>query len=182
MSTTPQATPEPNELATAAAPISNLRKAATGVIPKQMQSWIFLTVIFVAAVGLWFSSGSTKVAKSNHGTAASAADQVKPVIGGLSPEEVQRASEKPRPPAEMRRPLHIQSAANHHVQFKEIFGNQNKPSDDTKNPKTEPRDPLPRRSANGNMLDVSLPMLRCHIAPIPAPEFPAHKRRLRPFL
>ena len=89
MSTTPQATPEPNELATAAAPVSNLRKAATGVIPKQMQSWIFLTVIFVAAVGLWFSSGSTKAAKSNHGTAASAADQVKPVIGGLSPEEVQ---------------------------------------------------------------------------------------------
>ena len=34
-----------------------------------MQSWIFLTVIFVAAVGLWFSSGSTKAAKPGRGTA-----------------------------------------------------------------------------------------------------------------
>ena len=60
------------ELSTAAAPVNNLRIAATGVIPKRMQSWIFLTVLLVTAVGLWFSSGSTKAAKPKPGTAASA--------------------------------------------------------------------------------------------------------------
>ena len=54
MSTTPQTTaPEPQtpELPVAAAPVSNKRSAATGVIPKQMQSWILLSVLLVGAVG-----------------------------------------------------------------------------------------------------------------------------------
>jgi type IV secretory pathway VirB10-like protein len=143
MSTTPQATPEPNELATAAAPVSNLRKAATGVIPKQMQSWIFLTVIFVAAVGLWFSSGSTKAAKPGRGTAPSAADQVKPVIGGLSPEEVRtRLRETETAGRNAAASAHLNPPPTTDVQFKEIFGNQNKPSDDAKTPLTESRDPI----------------------------------------
>src|ERR1700746_3348610 len=93
MSTTAQATPtrdpEENELSTAAAPVSNKRSAVTGVIPKRMQSWIFLSVLLVGAVGLWFSSGTTKAAKPNPGTAFAAGDQVKPAVGGLSPDEVQ---------------------------------------------------------------------------------------------
>src|SRR5215472_16986523 len=93
MSTTPQTTPIPEpeapELSTAAAPVSNKRIAATGVIPKRMQSWIFLTVLLVGAVGLWFSSGSTKAAKPSPGTVATTGDQLKPPVGGLSPDEVQ---------------------------------------------------------------------------------------------
>src|SRR5215469_4931284 len=93
MSNTPQTTPPPEpeatELSTAAAPVSNKRTAATGVIPKRMQSWIFLTVLLVGAVGLWFSSGSTRPAKPNPGTPSAAGDQVKAAVGGLSPDEVQ---------------------------------------------------------------------------------------------
>src|SRR5436305_4152393 len=93
MSTTPQAMPTPDpgtdQLSVAAAPVSNKRSAAMGVVPKQMQSWIFLTVLLVGAVGLWFSSGSSKAAKPNPGTASAAGDQLKPAVGGLSPDEVQ---------------------------------------------------------------------------------------------
>jgi type IV secretion system protein VirB10 len=108
-----------------------------------MQSWIFLTIIFVAAVGLWFSSGSTKAAKPGHGTAPSAADQVKPVIGGLSPEEVQTRLKETETASRIAaatprsNPSPITDA-----QFKETFGNQNKPSDDAKTPLTESRDPI----------------------------------------
>src|SRR5579864_7395739 len=93
MSTTPQPTPIPepeaSQLSTAAAPVSNKRTAATGVIPKQLQSWIFLAVVLVGAVGLWFSSGATKAAKPSPGTVSAAGDQLKPAVGGLSPDEVQ---------------------------------------------------------------------------------------------
>jgi type IV secretion system protein TrbI len=88
MSTTPPVTAQAPEPSAAATPVSDKRTAATGVIPKQMQSWIFLSVIFVVAVGLWFSS-STK-AKTGPGSASVAGDQVKPIVGGLTPEEVQR--------------------------------------------------------------------------------------------
>ena len=87
MATTPQTNPETPELSTAAAPVANNRTAATGVIPKQMQSWIFLSVVAVGAVGLWFTSGSTKAAKPR--AATTAGEQIKPLVGGLSPEEVQ---------------------------------------------------------------------------------------------
>ena len=52
-STATPSTPEPEapELSTAAAPVSNKRVAATGVIPKQMQSWVFLAVVFVGGCG-----------------------------------------------------------------------------------------------------------------------------------
>jgi len=53
-----------------------------------MQSWIFLAVVLVVAVGLWFSS-STKT-KTNPGSASVTGEQVRPVIGGLTPDEVQR--------------------------------------------------------------------------------------------
>ena len=59
MSTTPPVieTPQPSAAAT---PVSDKRTAATGVIPKQMQSWIFLAILGVVAVGLWFSSSGQK--------------------------------------------------------------------------------------------------------------------------
>src|SRR5947209_19157138 len=90
-SQTTSQTPEPEapELSAAAAPVSNKRVAATGVIPKQMQSWVFLAVVFVGAVGLWFSSSSTKAAKPKPGAAPAAGEQIRPIVGGLSPEEVQ---------------------------------------------------------------------------------------------
>src|SRR5205809_3560912 len=88
MSTTPPVieTPQPSAAAT---PVSDKRTAATGVIPKQMQSWIFLAIIGVVAVGLWFSSSGQKT-KSAGANGPGAGEQVKPIVGGLSPDEVQR--------------------------------------------------------------------------------------------
>jgi type IV secretory pathway VirB10-like protein len=54
-----------------------------------MQSWIFLGIIAVVAIGLWFS-GMGKKAKSTTGTGSATAGQVKPVVGGLTPDEVQK--------------------------------------------------------------------------------------------
>src|SRR5215831_17709940 len=142
MSTTPQATPDQNELSTAAAPVADKRKAATGVIPKQMQSWIFLAIIFVVAVGLWFSSGSTKTVKPKPGTASSTGEQVKPVIGGLSPEDVQtRLKESEAASRNAAANAHVNAPpATTDAQFNAAFGDLGKPSDDTKSPAGGSRD------------------------------------------
>ncbi|HEY2360046.1 MAG TPA: hypothetical protein VGK36_02940, partial [Candidatus Angelobacter sp.] len=66
MSTTPNippVAPETPEPSAAATPVANKRTVATGAIPKQMQSWIFLGIIAVVAIGLWFS-GMGKKTKS----------------------------------------------------------------------------------------------------------------------
>jgi len=81
--------PEPPETSAAATPVTNKRTVATGTIPKQMQSWIFLGVIAVVAVGLWFS-GIGKNPKSTSATVSANADHVKPMVGGLTPDEVQK--------------------------------------------------------------------------------------------
>src|SRR5579872_6096535 len=73
----------------AAAPVSDQRTAATGAIPKQMQSWIFLSRLGVVAVGLWFSSAGQKP-KTAGANSPGAAEPAKPMVGGLTPEEVQR--------------------------------------------------------------------------------------------
>jgi type IV secretion system protein TrbI len=88
MSTTPPITAPASEPSAAATPVDDKRTAAKGVIPKQMQSWVFLAVVLVVAVGLWFSS-STKP-KTSPGSPSVAGEQVKPVVGGLTPDEVQR--------------------------------------------------------------------------------------------
>jgi type IV secretion system protein TrbI len=85
----PPVVPETPEPSAAATPVLNKRTVATGAIPKQMQSWIFLGIIAVVAIGLWFS-GMGKKAKSTTGTGSAAAGQVKPVVGGLTPDEVQK--------------------------------------------------------------------------------------------
>lgn len=151
MSTTPQLTPTPEpempELSTAAAPVSNKRTAATGVIPKQMQSWIFLAVVLVGAVGLWFSSGSTKAAKPSPGTVATTGDQLKPAVGGLSPDEVQtrlkESEEASRMAAANLRPSLPQATD---AQFKATFGDPSQVSqgsNDVQNPlQNPPRDPI----------------------------------------
>src|SRR5581483_12292346 len=142
MSTTPQTNPETTELATAAAPVANKRTAATGVIPKQMQSWIFLTVVFVGAVGLWFSSsGSTKAAKPRPG-AASVAEQVKPLVGGLSPEEVQtRLKESEQAGRNAAANLHPDPPPTTDAQFKATFRpDANQLSTNSENP---PQNPAP---------------------------------------
>src|SRR5579864_5425472 len=138
MSTTPQATsqtpePEAPEIS-AATPVSNKRIAASGVIPKRMQSWIFLTVLFVCAVGLWFSSGSIKAAKPSPGTAA-ATDQVKPAVAGLSPDEVQ-ARLKENEDASRNAAANPSSTPPPATdgRFKELFGDPSKASNDAHNP------------------------------------------------
>src|SRR5947209_17160855 len=87
--TTTTPVPENPQTSPAAAPVTDKRKAATGVIPKQMKSWIFLAIIGVVAVGLWFSSSGQK-AKSAGANGPAAGEQVKPIVGGLTPDEVQR--------------------------------------------------------------------------------------------
>jgi type IV secretory pathway VirB10-like protein len=92
MSTTaPTPAPENSQPSPAAAPVTDKRKAATGVIPKQMQSWIFLAIIGVVAVGLWFSSSAQKPRTTATGSASG--DQVKPTVGGLTLDEVNRRTE-----------------------------------------------------------------------------------------
>ncbi len=92
MSTTaPTPVPETSQSSPAAAPVTDKRKAATGVIPKQMQSWIFLAIIGVVAVGLWFSSSAQK--PRNATTSSTSGDQVKPTVGGLTLDEVNRRTE-----------------------------------------------------------------------------------------
>jgi type IV secretion system protein TrbI len=85
----PPVVPETPEPSAAATPVLNKRTVATGAIPKQMQSWIFLGIIAVVAIGLWFS-GMGKKAKSTTGTGSATAGQVKPVVSGLTPDEVQK--------------------------------------------------------------------------------------------
>ena len=90
MSATPTLPPvahESPEPSAAATPIANKRAVAMGAIPKQMQSWIFLGVIGVVAVGLWFSGIGKKPKNSKTG---STAEQVKSMVGGLTPDEVQK--------------------------------------------------------------------------------------------
>src|SRR5579864_2582084 len=125
--------PEATELSTAAAPVDNKRVAASGVIPKRMQSWIFLSVLLVGAVGLWFSSGTTKAAKPSP---LSTGDQLKPAVAGLSPDEVQTRlkenEEASRNAAANSRPSPPPSTDGH---FKELFGDlNNKASNDAQNP------------------------------------------------
>jgi type IV secretory pathway VirB10-like protein len=145
-STATPSTPEPEapELLTAAAPVSNKRLAATGVIPKQMQSWVFLAVVFVGAVGLWFSSSSTKAAKPKAGPAAAAGEQVKPIVGGLSPEEVQtRLKENEAATRSATANLHSDPPPTTDAQFKAIFRNASQSSTDSEDAIQNPaRDPL----------------------------------------
>jgi type IV secretion system protein TrbI len=145
-STATPSTPEPEapELSTAAAPVSNKRVAATGVIPKQMQSWVFLAVVFVGAVGLWFSSSSTKAAKPKPGATAAAGEQIKPIVGGLSPEEVQtRLKENEAASRSAAASLHSNPPPTTDAQFKAIFGNADQPSTDSENALRNPApDPL----------------------------------------
>ncbi|HLJ28365.1 MAG TPA: TrbI/VirB10 family protein [Candidatus Angelobacter sp.] len=138
MSTTPQTTSQtPEQEApelSAAAPVSNKRIAASGVIPKRMQSWIFLTVLFVCAVGLWFSSGSIKAAKPSPGTAA-ATDQVKPAVAGLSPDEVQtRLKENEDASRNAAASPHSSPPETTDGHFNALFGDINKASNDAQNP------------------------------------------------
>jgi type IV secretion system protein VirB10 len=144
MSTTPQTDPETPELSTAAAPVANKRTAATGVIPKQMQSWIFLTVITVGAVGLWFTSNSTKAAKPHPGATSTAGGQVKPIVSGLSPEEVQARLKENEQASRSAASLHSNPPSTTDAQFKATFGaDGNQLSTDSQNPLQNPaRDPI----------------------------------------
>lgn len=86
MSSTPEVT-QPPETTAATTPVPQ-RTAAPGVIPKQMQSWIFLSVILVVAAGMWFSSSARNNSAPNANSPAE--PQLKPIVGGLTPEEIQK--------------------------------------------------------------------------------------------
>jgi type IV secretion system protein VirB10 len=58
-----------------------------------MQSWIFLGIIAVVAVGLWFS-GMGKKPKNTTGTGSTTVAAAKPMVGGLTPDEIQKRLEE----------------------------------------------------------------------------------------
>jgi type IV secretion system protein VirB10 len=92
MSTTPNVQQVPPDTAgptAAATPVTEKRITPAGAIPKQMQSWIFLGILTVVAVGLWFS-GMGKKPKGAAGTSAQPTAQAKPMVAGLTPDEVQK--------------------------------------------------------------------------------------------
>jgi hypothetical protein len=94
MSTTaPTPVPENPQPSPAAAPVADKRKTATGVIPKQMQSWIFLAIIGVVAVGLWFSSSAPK-AKAIGSNGPAAGEQVRPTVTGFTTDQLQHRLEQ----------------------------------------------------------------------------------------
>jgi type IV secretion system protein VirB10 len=93
MSTTPPVATETPEPSAAATPVADKRTRAKGAIPKQVQSWIFLGIVGVVAVGLWFS-GIGKTPKKTNASSAATADQPKPAIGGLSPDEVLKRTQE----------------------------------------------------------------------------------------
>lgn len=133
--TTASPEPETAELSTAAAPVTSKRVAASGVIPKRMQSWIFLSVLLVGAVGLWFSSGTTRAAKPSPGT-ASTPDQVKPAVAGLSPDEVQtrlKENEEASRSATANSRANTTTTPTTDGEFKALFGDPNKASNDASN-------------------------------------------------
>ncbi len=85
----PDASGPPAAPNAAATLVTDKRIAPTGAIPKRMQSWIFLAILTVVAVGLWFS-GVGKKPKGTAGTSAQPTTQVKPMVAGLTPDEVQK--------------------------------------------------------------------------------------------
>lgn len=91
MSATPQPVPQAPEPSPAATPVNDKRPTPSGVIPKQLQSWVYLGIIGVVAVGVWFSgAGKTPKPKNSNANGSASVEQAKPVIGGLTPDEVQR--------------------------------------------------------------------------------------------
>jgi type IV secretion system protein TrbI len=100
MSATPHIPPIPPDTSgptpaqnAAATPVTDNRVAPTGAIPKQTQSWIFLAILAVVAVGLWFS-GMGKKPKGAAGTSSQPTTQVKPMVAGLTPDQVQKRLEE----------------------------------------------------------------------------------------
>jgi len=91
--TTPTPAPENPQPSPAAAPVTDKRKPATGVIPKQMQSWIFLAIIGVVAVGLWFSS-SVQKPRTSSGNGPAAGEQVRPTVTGFTTDQLQHRLEQ----------------------------------------------------------------------------------------
>lgn len=91
--TTTTPIPENPQTSPAAAPVTDKRKAATGVIPKQMQSWIFLAIIGVVAVGLWFSSSAQKP-RTTGANVPAAGDQARPTVTGFTPDQVEHRLEQ----------------------------------------------------------------------------------------
>ena len=91
--TTPTPAPENPQPSPAAAPVTDNRKAATGVIPKQMQSWIFLAIIGVVAVGLWFSSSAQKP-RTASANGPAAGEQSRSTVTGFSPDQLQHRLEQ----------------------------------------------------------------------------------------
>jgi type IV secretion system protein VirB10 len=58
-----------------------------------MQSWIFLAIIGVVAVGLWFSSSAQKP-RTSSGNGSAAGEQVRPTVTGFTTDQLQHRLEQ----------------------------------------------------------------------------------------
>jgi hypothetical protein len=169
MSTTPNippVAPETPEPSAAATPVANKRTVATGAIPKQMQSWIFLGIIAVVAIGLWFS-GMGKKTKSTTGTGSATAGQVKPVVGGLTPDEVQKRLQESE---DTRRSEAVNSRPAAPAQLSDARLEPGMGGITTTNPPTPPSPPLltlsPRTNANASTRHALLRISHCLTVPM----------------
>src|SRR6267154_2638547 len=85
MSTTPPLQPEAAP-SPAGAPVPQHGDKPQGVLPKHLQSWAWLAILLVVAVGFFFSGTPRKSAAGNGPSAAT----TPATVGGLTPEQVQK--------------------------------------------------------------------------------------------
>jgi type IV secretory pathway VirB10-like protein len=81
---TPETQPEiPSPAGT---PVAERGTKPKGVLPKNLQSWAWLAILLLLAVGLFFSSSPKKAGANNHTNATPNAG----AVGGLTPDQVQK--------------------------------------------------------------------------------------------
>jgi type IV secretory pathway VirB10-like protein len=89
MSTAPTPQPQPEvSTAPAAAAVSNRTTKPKGVIPKNLQSWAWIAVLMVLAVGIFFSGTGPKKVAAGNGAAQSPTTPAAP--SGLTPDQVSK--------------------------------------------------------------------------------------------
>ncbi|HET6844848.1 MAG TPA: TrbI/VirB10 family protein [Candidatus Angelobacter sp.] len=87
MSTAP--TPQPETTGTPAPAITDRSSKPQGVIPKNMQSWVWIAVVLVVAVAIFFSGTTPKKTAAGSGTNQAALTPAAGA-GGLTPEQVSK--------------------------------------------------------------------------------------------
>ena len=145
-STATPSTPEPKRRDSQPPPrrsaISELRPMA--LFRSKCNRGFFSPLFLSGPWGFGFPLVPRKRPNQNPPTAAAAAEQIKPIVGGLSPEEVQtRLKENEAASRNAAATLHSDPPPTTDAQFKAIFRNADQLSTDSENaPQNPARDPL----------------------------------------